>query len=54
MEMQPECNTLLRFPALTTTEHEAVMDLDNECCPIGGRVMCQESELLSPDFVKAL
>ncbi|XP_044100257.1 spermatogenesis-associated protein 31D1-like [Neovison vison] len=30
------------------------MDLDNECCPIGGRVRCQESELLSPDFVKAL
>ncbi|XP_047587937.1 spermatogenesis-associated protein 31D1-like [Lutra lutra] len=37
MDMQPECKTLLRFPALTTTEHEAVMDLDNECCPVGGR-----------------
>ena len=38
VEVQPECKTLLRFAALTMTEHEAVMDLDNECCPIGGRV----------------
>ena len=39
-------------PALPSSGHEAVMGLDNGCCPVGGRGRRQESELLSPDLVE--
>ena len=45
----------LRFLALPNTECGAMVDLGNQwLLPSGGRVRCQESELLSPDFVQDL
>ena len=54
MERQAEPKTLPRFLALTIPGHEVMVVLGNVCGPTGGRVRCQESEVLAPDFVKDL
>lgn len=54
MGWQSDPETLLRFPELAVVGNEAGTDLGNGCCPIGGHVRRQESELLCTDFVNVL